>query len=214
MSRQLYYAIKRILAVKTELTTTSACLLAERLAGTHPAVQEREAVVMKPAPTLCADVQSNRAVRGPRRRLGVIACSLIVVCTLSGCVEAEFYLAPDSPLPSWFTLPPGLKRADVSVKQDVYDVMIPGLWGRTAVLTFSDKQGRKIDQVTASMKGEGPRTLSGDEHSYPAYEIMTTRGVTEVIEFRVPSDIFYVNDDPQVRAKLGLAPTIQQPKAD
>jgi hypothetical protein len=152
-----------------------------------------------------------------RLNLAVIAAALMLGL-LSGCLpEASFELASDSPLPRWFSLPDGLTRADVSVKEDDYT----GFSGRSAVFTLRNKSGDTIDEVTATIKGWEPITFSGktagggfNEHSYPLYERMTARGVTEVIESKELSDIFYVNEDPQVRAKLGLASPNQQRKAD
>ena len=40
---------------------------------------------------------------------------------------------------------------------------------------------------------------------YPIYEVETTSGIAEVIEYKRMEPVFYVTDDPEVRAKLGLA---------
>jgi hypothetical protein len=38
----------------------------------------------------------------------------------------------------------------------------------------------------------------------PSYVVASADGVTEVIEHRHRGNVFYINDDPAVRAKLGL----------
>ena len=42
------------------------------------------------------------------------------------------------------------------------------------------------------------------ENQYPAYEIITCKGITEVIEHRAMEPIFFVTDDPGVLRRLGL----------
>jgi hypothetical protein len=41
--------------------------------------------------------------------------------------------------------------------------------------------------------------------SNPSYVVVNVRGITEVIEHKHLGDVFYIDDDPAVRAKLGLA---------
>ena len=42
--------------------------------------------------------------------------------------------------------------------------------------------------------------------SNPSYVVVNAEGVSEVIEHKFLGDVFYVNEDPAVRAELGLAP--------
>jgi len=37
------------------------------------------------------------------------------------------------------------------------------------------------------------------------YEIETVNGISEVTEFKQMEPVFYINDDPDIRVKLGLA---------
>jgi hypothetical protein len=39
----------------------------------------------------------------------------------------------------------------------------------------------------------------------PSYVVVSAWGITEVIEHKHAGDVFYINDDPMIRAKLGLA---------
>jgi len=38
------------------------------------------------------------------------------------------------------------------------------------------------------------------------YEVLTANGISEVVEHRRMEPIFYINDDPEVRRKLGVMP--------
>jgi hypothetical protein len=124
----------------------------------------------------------------------------------SGEAEAIFALVPDSRLPRWFSIPAGFTRKNVWVSEDDYRTSS----GRTAVFKPQDYRGHTIDQVAAIIRADhADKTntccLFDEKSSYPAYEIMTARGVTEVFEYRAFGPLVRVNDDPNVRAKLGQA---------
>jgi hypothetical protein len=38
----------------------------------------------------------------------------------------------------------------------------------------------------------------------PSYVVVSARGITEVIEHKHPGNVFYIDDDPATKAKLGL----------
>jgi hypothetical protein len=126
---------------------------------------------------------------------------------MAGCAESFLDLAPRSRLPRWFRLASGLSRGDVTVSMAPY--VMP--WGRTATFKLWDAHGRQLDQVSATITGLEGHTFTGrsphggfDDSSYPIYEVMTARGITEVIEQRRPGPLFDVSDDPQVKAALGV----------
>jgi len=129
--------------------------------------------------------------------------------SLFGCdafPEASFNLAPESRLPKWFTLPPGLSRPDVTVRMDYYVKST----GRTAKFILKDlKKNEKLAEVNGTLKGLEPLTLKnprpGFPPGYPSYEIVTVNGITEIIEHRRMEPIFYITDEPAVRAELGLS---------
>ncbi len=134
----------------------------------------------------------------------------LVFCLLSllGCEffpESTFDLAPESRLPKWFLLPPGLKREEVTVTMSYY--VKPS--GRTATFTLSSSKNKKVAEVHGTQKGLQPIELkkppSGYPPGYPSYEIITVMGVTEVIEHRRMEPIFYVTDNPAVLAELGIS---------
>jgi hypothetical protein len=56
----------------------------------------------------------------------------------------------------------------------------------------------KQDEVDGNIKDE--KNVGG----YPSYVVVDANGTTEVIEHRNSGDVFYINDDPVVRATLGL----------
>jgi hypothetical protein len=140
------------------------------------------------------------------RLIAIIASALFM---LPGCLpESQLDLSPGSRLPRWFTIPPGLTRKDVSVTEENYIASS----GRSAVFKLWNKERDKIDEVTATVRGREPTTLTKKNpqggfdlhYSYPLYEVMTARGVTEVFEFRAMDPFVYVNDDPEIKYKLGL----------
>jgi hypothetical protein len=123
-------------------------------------------------------------------------------------VESSFDLAPESRLPIWFKLPPGVKRSDVAVTMDYWT----GPSGRTASLAMR-KRGFlgsivAMDSIVAEEVGSEPQTIPPHGPTgripYPSYEVLTARGLVEIVEHRKMEPIFYVNDDPEVRKQLRL----------
>jgi hypothetical protein len=133
----------------------------------------------------------------------VFACLPLLGCEFFP--ESTFDLASESRLPKWFSLPPGLKREEVTVTMSYY--VKP--WGRTATFTLSGSKKEKLTEVRGTQMGLQPIELkkppSGYLPGYPSYEIITVKGVTEVIEHRRMEPIFYVTDDPAVLAELGIS---------
>ena len=112
----------------------------------------------------------------------------------------------------WFTLPKGLSRADVTVKMYLY--VRPS--GRSASLWLLDRNGTTLTKVDAAVEGREPHYFGNDKKNayggydlpwegYPAYEVDMANGITEVTEFKRMEPVFYITDDPVVKAKLGLA---------
>lgn len=132
---------------------------------------------------------------------------LVIVC-FCGCryfPESMFELAPASRLPRWFTLPKRVSRADVTVTMYRYS--------DSSTLWLLDRNGNTLAQVESVWKGQlvsggakmnsnGGYDRPGEE--YPIYDVETMNGITEVFEYRRMEPVFYVTDDPEVMAKLGL----------
>ena len=58
---------------------------------------------------------------------------------------------------------------------------------------------RKLAVVNADIRDQV------NVQSNPSYAVVEANGNIEVIEHKDPGDVFYVNDDPSIRLKLGLA---------
>jgi hypothetical protein len=118
--------------------------------------------------------------------------------------EATFELASESRLPKWITLPPGLTRADVSITMSYY--ITP--WGRRATFILQDKTKQTLTKLYGKESGSEPFQLKhppqGFPPGYPAYEVITVKGITDVVEHRKMEPIFYVTDDPAIWKELGV----------
>jgi hypothetical protein len=79
-------------------------------------------------------------------------------------------------------------------------------WGRSATFILRDKKEKILAKVDGKEKGLEPLHLknspNGIHPGYPAYEVITVNGITEIIEHRKAEPIFYVIDDPAVRKEL------------
>ena len=108
--------------------------------------------------------------------------------------ESAFELASESRLPKWITLPPGLTRDEVSITMSYY--VKP--WGRNAIFILQDKKGKTLTKVDGKMKGFEPLQLKhppqGFPLGYPAYEVITVNGMTDIVEHRKPEPIFYLRN--------------------
>jgi hypothetical protein len=140
-------------------------------------------------------------------RLLLLFVALTIAGSAVGCEwipESTFELASDSRLPKWITIPPGLARADVSITMSYYSMP----WGRSATFILKDKKGRVLTKVNGKDKGSEPLQLEhpppGFPPGYPAYEVITVNGITEIIEHRKMEPIFYITDDFGVWKELGV----------
>jgi len=136
-------------------------------------------------------------------------CSMVLVtlALLPGCgffPESTFDLAPTSRLPAWFTLPPGLKREDISVLVSYY--ISPT--GPTATFAAFGPGRQQLLKVSAIVRDAEPLHLknppSGFPPGYPSYNVVTVNGITDVLEHRKLEPIVYITDDVAVRQELGI----------
>lgn len=105
-------------------------------------------------------------------------------------------------MPKWFALPPGQTRSSVTITMDYYTS--PS--GRTATFTLRDRAGVVIAKAEGRLRGlqpfqPGTKTTDAP-FAYPSYEIIAVGDTLEVIEHRRMEPIFYVTDDPSVRAEI------------
>jgi hypothetical protein len=110
--------------------------------------------------------------------------------------ESTFKLATDSRLPRWVTLAPGLTRANTSLQLSYY--VKP--WGSIAQFVLLDGKG----QILQKENGRNKCSIQSNNRStqsssgYPAYEVISVNGITEIDEHKKMEPIFYVTDDPAV----------------
>ena len=145
-------------------------------------------------------------------RRGSIGLFLFVALSLAtsvmvGCgwfAESQFALANESRLPRWLSVPSGLRRTDVLVTMSYY--VRP--WGRSARFTMRDLKGKTLTQVEGKQKGLGPVRLKttppGFPSGYPAYEVITVAGTTDIVEHKAMEPKFYMTDDPAVWRELDV----------
>jgi hypothetical protein len=148
------------------------------------------------------------------RLLKITLPSFITIVFISAVVvgcdflpESSFELANDSRLPVWFSLSPGLSRADVSVTMNYYIKST----GRSAIFVLHDKKNNVLGKVTGTLRGSSPVSVTVSSQSgtpgYPSFEVIAVHGVTEVIEHKKMEPKFYLTDDPAVlRALLDAQP--------
>ena len=127
-----------------------------------------------------------------------------VYLAATGCgyiAESSFELAPESRLPNWFNVPDGMSRKDVTVKMSYY-------LGRKATFAFVDSNGKEIANAVGKVRDLEPLVPNGLENKpvteQPGYEVITVGGVTELIEHRRIEPIFYISDDPKLRAEFAV----------
>lgn len=117
---------------------------------------------------------------------------------ISGCgffPESSFDLAPESRLPKWFVVPSGLSRSQVTVKMDYYiSPRGPG----SATFKLLGLNGDVLAKYDGALKEHASKAPV----AYPAYNVITVNGVTDIVMHRKMEPIFYVTDDPSVWAEL------------
>lgn len=72
--------------------------------------------------------------------------------------------------------------------------------GQNPTMSWEIVWPRRLATVNADI------ALQRNVQSNPSYVVVNAEGVSEVVEHRFLGDVFYVNEDPAVRAELGLAP--------
>jgi hypothetical protein len=132
--------------------------------------------------------------------------TILALAMIKGCEyfpESTFRLSSESRLPKWITLPTGLRRTDVSITMSYY--VEP--WGRSVVFILQDARGKTLEKVYGKEKCRKPfqpnNPPKGFPPGYPAYEEITVKGTTEMIEHRKMEPVFYISDDPAVWKEYG-----------
>lgn len=129
----------------------------------------------------------------PKKYLLTVAMC-VLFCAISGCVDSINYLASDSRLPKWFTLPPGITRADVTVVRE-----------------SMDPTRRGVDIKVGLYKGKFKKLaeVSGKSILLGYFRICVVNGIPEITGYKAQIDehgnrmpYFYVVDDPALKRKL------------
>jgi hypothetical protein len=78
-----------------------------------------------------------------------------------------------------------------------------------AKFILKDKNRRTLTNANGRLKGKvkdlhRPFCLGGGDNRYchPVYEVITVKGITEIIEHREKGDVFYITDEPAVWKEL------------
>ena len=139
----------------------------------------------------------------------VTAAALLLLGSCGTFSEASFDLAPSSRLPIWLQLPAGLERNQVTVVLSYFTSPL----GRTASFSLFDSHKHQLRKVSGTQRGDHPLTLKNSSQGYPSYEVITSDGLTDVVEHRAMEPIFYMTDDPAVRKELKVPanPRLERP---
>jgi len=133
---------------------------------------------------------------------------LILFVTLTGCLEASFELDSNARTPKWFNMPAGMNRVDLRVTMDYHSTFSGGEY----VFKFYNKNKFfKLEKISISTDEQPTirtRTLKntpeGYPKGYPAYNVITVDGITDIVERRKMEPIFYMTDNPVVWKELVL----------
>ena len=105
-------------------------------------------------------------------------------------------------MPKWIVIPSGLARADVSITMNYY--VKP--WGSTAAFVLQDSKSKVLKKLYGSEVCDKPfepkNPPQGYSSGYPAYELITVNGATEMIEHRKMEPFFYISDGPAIRKEF------------
>ncbi|RLA50229.1 MAG: hypothetical protein DRR42_13720 [Gammaproteobacteria bacterium] len=131
---------------------------------------------------------------------------VLLVVGMSGCVESQLQLSPESRIPDWFDIPQGRPRSDFKVTAAYEGTasdrkLVFKLYDDDHVFALqklSTRGGDNIQSVHLARPGDG------FPEGYPKYKIITINGITDVLEHRKKEAIFYTTDDPAVRKELGV----------
>ena len=141
------------------------------------------------------------------RKYHIVVLAIIAI-VLTGCLEASFELAPGSRLPKWVDVPKNTNRSDVVVTMDYYST---STGGKYVFKVFDKKNHRTLQKVSLATEDypsvrtrELDNPPAGYPKSYPAYNVVTINGVTDITERRKMEPVFYMTDDPVVWKELGV----------
>src|SRR5262249_53085987 len=151
--------------------------------------------------------------RSPRLlRLGFVALLALACNPARGCVESDFELAPESRLPSWLHLPPGISRQDVSLSLYYYGPLSDSVDDTVFTISFKERSYQTLTgrswwhPRTKKQLDAFYATSPRPQDPYPSYVVIEVNGEVDVIEHREYREqnrdptvaLFWMADDPQI----------------
>ena len=149
----------------------------------------------------------NQQIFPRAHRCLLIVAMCLSCCAISGCVDSINYLASDSRLPKWFTLPPGLTRADVKVIRASMDPTRRGdikvaLYHNVIKVALLNRKHRRLAEKRLA-------EVSGTTIRLGYFLLNVVNGVPEITGYKAEIDehgnrmpYFYVVDDPALKRTL------------
>lgn len=122
---------------------------------------------------------------------------IFLFIVLTGCAESSFVLSEESRIPKWFEVPEGKERKDIKVTMHYY--VMP--WGRSATFKMKTDGSFFSKKIKGKSRGLYPNEIEGSTYSY---EVITAKGLTDVIEHRKMEPVFYTTDDPDIWKALNV----------
>ncbi|HYL59690.1 MAG TPA: hypothetical protein VEU51_12545 [Candidatus Acidoferrales bacterium] len=92
----------------------------------------------------------------------------------------------------------GKKQAVITEPDGIQYFGLLDMNGKNPTMSWDIVWYKKLAAVDANITEQ--ENVGGN----PSYVVVDADGITEVIEHKHDGDVFYINDDPVVRAKLGL----------
>jgi hypothetical protein len=92
----------------------------------------------------------------------------------------------------------GKKQAVITEPNGIQYFGLLDMHGQSPTMSWEITSAKKLAAVDGNIREQ--ENVGG----IPSYVVVNADGITEVIEHRHFGDVFYVNEDPVIRAKLGL----------
>ncbi len=139
----------------------------------------------------------------------IITFIIVLLLFMCGChpkygfVESEFRLSPDSRLPKWVGIPPGLSRDDLSMTITFYTH--PFL-KKVKIVVIGPKPENKVINEVIGDQWYHPLTLNQPRDVFPRYIVVSVDNIKEVFEHKEKGPVFFITDDHQIISELKMKP--------
>jgi hypothetical protein len=114
-------------------------------------------------------------------------------------------------VPKWFSVPVGYDRSLFSVKISYYTTVPPFTKDFKAVLIGPPPKHEILETKIGKMRWHSSMDKKRNEHggfnmdAFPMITIDTVDGIDEIVEQRLPTDILYISDDPELRKAINTS---------